>query len=361
MPDRYRIFLALVIAFAVGSVLNLINQFDQLASGGTLPMLQVGLTYLVPFCVSLFSSHISSRSQTQQPIDEHPASASQPLDELGADIDTVRELSERVFKTATHVNVASKKRLSFVEDVQQAAESTIQQAKTSGDLTQKVGQVSETIRQNFPQLAEHIKSLANATQNGVETSEALDKSISLFFQELSVVSESVDAITKIAEQTNLLALNAAIEAARAGDQGRGFAVVADEVKSLANDSKRYAEDILTLMKSVQKRKQEVLTQVNKMKDHMSEVAGRSDSGGNAAESQSWVIDQSLTDMDDDIVTLGKLSQAQTEKMQGICRDIDRIIEDAAAAVEGSANNIGVGEQLIALSSRVKNALSKTLD
>jgi len=66
----------------------------------------------------------------------------------------------------------------------------------------------------------------------------------------SKISKIVDVITSIADQTNLLALNAAIEAARAGEQGRGFAVVAAEVRNLAEESKKAAEQIDTLIKEI---------------------------------------------------------------------------------------------------------------
>src|SRR5204863_2057434 len=61
----------------------------------------------------------------------------------------------------------------------------------------------------------------------------------------------VETITSIAGQTNLLALNAAIEAARAGEQGRGFAVVAEEVRKLAEESRRAAGEIATLVGEIQ--------------------------------------------------------------------------------------------------------------
>jgi methyl-accepting chemotaxis protein len=62
------------------------------------------------------------------------------------------------------------------------------------------------------------------------------------------VSESV---ADLANQTNMLALNAGVEAARAGEQGKGFAVVAAEIRKLADQSKKSADRINSLVNEVQ--------------------------------------------------------------------------------------------------------------
>ena len=70
-------------------------------------------------------------------------------------------------------------------------------------------------------------------------------------QDMDEASEEIANITgliaSIADQTNLLALNAAIEAARAGDHGRGFAVVADEVRTLAANTKKATDNIVSII------------------------------------------------------------------------------------------------------------------
>jgi len=64
------------------------------------------------------------------------------------------------------------------------------------------------------------------------------------------INSIIEVITGISEQTNLLALNAAIEAARAGEYGRGFSVVAEQIRKLADESKKSADSVKKLIKTI---------------------------------------------------------------------------------------------------------------
>ncbi|MDC5706792.1 nitrate/nitrite transporter NrtS [Vibrio europaeus] len=57
---------AIVIALVVGTLLNIINQYDAIFGASSLNWLKACLTYCVPFSVSLFSSWLANRDAKAQ-------------------------------------------------------------------------------------------------------------------------------------------------------------------------------------------------------------------------------------------------------------------------------------------------------
>lgn len=63
--NRKNIYRALMVALVIGTVLNLINSYDVFMEGQftNRNTMRIILTYITPFCVSLYSS-IKATSQT---------------------------------------------------------------------------------------------------------------------------------------------------------------------------------------------------------------------------------------------------------------------------------------------------------
>ena len=55
-----------IIALVVGTLLNVINQYDALVYGASIQWVKAVLTYCVPFCVSVISSVITMRDIAQE-------------------------------------------------------------------------------------------------------------------------------------------------------------------------------------------------------------------------------------------------------------------------------------------------------
>ena len=53
---------ALMVAIIVGTILNLINQWDAIFGAADIVVLKALLTYCVPYCVSSFSSVAAARA-----------------------------------------------------------------------------------------------------------------------------------------------------------------------------------------------------------------------------------------------------------------------------------------------------------
>lgn len=164
-----------------------------------------------------------------------------------------------------------------------------EQASSIEELTASLEEISSqtTINaQNANQANEIAEMAKKEAVNGNEQMNNMLNAMDEINSSSANISKIIKVIDDIAFQTNILALNAAVEAARAGQHGKGFAVVAEEVRNLAarsanaakettdmiENSIRKSQDGTRIAKSTSEALNEIVKEVEKVADLVSDIA-----------------------------------------------------------------------------------------
>ncbi|MCR4378543.1 MAG: methyl-accepting chemotaxis protein [Rhodospirillales bacterium] len=206
---QYQITFWTLVGVSVGGVLLAVGLF-----------LFILLRNIRPSLLQAVGTMAAASSEIAATTREHEKVLTQQASAVTQTTTTVEELGTSARRSAEQGNAAT----GLAEEAQRQARegNAMAQAMLSSmaDLKEKVGSIGEQIMRLSDQVGE--------------------------------VGIITGAVADIANHTNLLALNAAVEAARAGEHGKGFAVVAQEIRKLADQSKKSAFQINTLIEDVKK-------------------------------------------------------------------------------------------------------------
>jgi methyl-accepting chemotaxis protein len=130
-------------------------------------------------------------------------------------------------------------------------------------------------------------------------------------------------IRELADHCNLLAVNATIEAARAGEHGRGFSVVADEVRKLAAETKKAADQINVMIRSIN----EAVGRTAALVRNGREEAATSETSVKNAESVFEQLFHAAADNRSSAREIDSLSATAYQSSTKVTLEIKRLIED----------------------------------
>ncbi|MCP4902312.1 MAG: hypothetical protein GY906_35545 [bacterium] len=339
---------SLIIAFAVGPILTLINQSEAWMNPQRLDVGKTILTFIVPYFVATIAQIRSIGSQGDAKNTDTTLNTDGLLNERRfiACLRRSSELSKKVFNVASAVNQASRARGSFAREVAGEVQALTGEAASIASETQTAHQRIADVKRRFRVVLDQTHGFAEAMQQAHEAGETASATADQLDEDFARIEEMAELIVGIAGQTRLLALNATIEAVRAGEAGRGFAVVAEEVKDLARRSLDAADRINVLTSRMFDSANHLQKAILGSSASLHDAAGASNTGRAEITDNVERMGLEIDHVDELVGAMEARVASQAERFESAARNVGEMAEHTAQAVEGSSRNMEIGKDLV---------------
>jgi len=265
--------------------------------------------------------------------------------EVKSNSEEIFRLAQTLSGTSEEMNASTEEISSTIQNIARGAEVQADMVNRTSEITRRLATQVEDIskralkadelaalaRSKAEQGEQHARSAVEQINDVAAKVERASKAVRQFQANALDINKTVDFITSVAQQTHLLALNASIEAARAGEQGRGFAVVAEEVRKLAENARRFAQQISGLADAINEGSSDVLRS-------MSETSAAGKSGvaavqlaGNSLEEISDAVLASAERMKE----ISSLTSEQARGAEGLVKAFDELHKIAESNAAGT--------------------------
>ncbi len=250
---------------------------------------------------------------------------------LNETISGIAEAAEQVSAGASHVATTSVA----------LSDGVAEQTKTVEQLVETVADINQ-IAHHTAELAEQARTSAEGAGNQLAASNEYITNLNDAMENISVSSgeirKVIETIESIAARTNMLALNASIEAARAGDAGKGFAVVASEVGVLAAKSA------------------EAVNATKELIERSMDAVGNGNAVVTKVTSSLSEVIELASDSVSKMQVVAQAVESQTEEMQKIITNTDRISDVVQATAHTAEESEQTSHELYGQADTLKNLI-----
>jgi methyl-accepting chemotaxis protein len=301
------------------------------------------------------SSAILEMNASNQEVAGHTAELTSSVEDVTA---SVTEMITSIRDVAGHVESLS----SAAEETSASAiqiEATVKEvervARESTGLSQQVSREAQDIG------VTSINATISAIDTIKDTVGRYTETVTRLGKRSEEIGKILGVIVEVTERTNLLALNASILAAQAGEHGKGFAVVAEQIKALADRTAGSAQDIGTLIASVQREAKEAVMATSGSLIAVEEGVRRSQEAGAA-------LNKILVSSTHSAEMATMIERAMTEQYRGIKQvseavmNVKLMTEQIAMATQaqtkGTEKILSAAEEMRTIARQVRNAMDE---